>query len=322
MTKTGRMIGLLILSFFLMGLTSPPTPITKDYRYDDLLGGTEDSVAVWVAPDPANSLLFVTHKKSNQLKAWNLNTQTILHVIGGFNRPNGVAVDQTDGMVYVTDRFNQRIVKYAISDILLGNYTPLLIFGHGIWTSKEPLGVAVYRNGTDVRIYATYIGSTPRFVRVFTPEGVFLSEWNLGTAVLESIHVDSELGNVFVSDEAANNVRAYTLDGTFIRTFGDGLFGGLAPDPEGIVVYKCNLTGYILVSDQGSNEFEIFDRQTFDSLARFKVDQAWDTDGITIMQQSSPAYPFGGFFAQSRDRYVEGVKWERIAAQTGMAVCQ
>jgi myo-inositol-hexaphosphate 3-phosphohydrolase len=302
-------------------LSTPSTSILKDYRYENGVSDEEDSVAVWIAPNPDDSLLFITHKKGAKVTVWNLKTKTIIRTLTGFNNPNGVAVDQVDGTVYVTDRYNHLVKKYFANDILNGITSPVLSFGSGFSTSTEPMGVTVYHNNQTSYIYVTYIGSSTKYIRAFKSDGTLCREWKVGSVGLESIKADDENNLIYVADESSNLVKVYTPEGTFLQNFGQGIFGGSNPDPEGIDIYKCNDDGYIIVSDQKAKEFEIFDRKTFQNLAKFKVSVASDTDGIVITQTSLANFTFGGFFAQSRDRYVEGVKWEKIAQATGMTIC-
>lgn len=302
-------------------LLSPVTALDKDFRYNDGVTGAEDSVAVWEAPDPANSLLFITHKSANKVTVWSLVTQQIIHTLTGFNTPNGAVVDQIEDMLYVADRRNNAIKKYFIPDIAAGNLLPTLIFGTGFTPSSQPMGITVYHERGISYIYATYVGSTRKYVRAFKSDGTFYTQWNTGTFALESIKADDRNHVIYVSDETNELVKVYQANSIFVRDFGVGIFGGTYPDPEGITIYECQDDGYIIISNQGLNQFEIFDRKTFQHLATFKINVALDTDGITITQVSLPQYPQGGFFAQSRDQYVEGITWNKIADATGMSIC-
>src|SRR5215217_5351385 len=83
-----------------------------------------------------------------------------------------------------------------------------------------------------------------------------------GKKEIESIAVDNELKYIYYSDEQVG-VRQYAAD----PNRGDkqlAIFGttGFKADHEGISIYKLtDSTGYILVSDQGANRFQIFSRE-------------------------------------------------------------
>jgi myo-inositol-hexaphosphate 3-phosphohydrolase len=121
-----------------------------------------------------------------------------------------------------------------------------------------------------------------------------------------------------VVDRTNRLIKAFQLDGTFVQDFGAGLFH---TDVEDVDVYRCGADGYILVSDQDADRFEIFDRVTLQPLARFRISGVADTDGLAIVRHPLPGYPYGAIFVQSDNRNVHGLGWERLAAATGMATC-
>lgn len=305
-------------------LTSPTTAIDKDFRYDDSMKWTEDSLAVWVAPNPDDSLLFITHKRG-KVDVWNLKTNKVVKTMTGFKSTNGVAVDQLENAVYVTDPLDGAVKKYFVSGLISGNLAPALTFGGGFPQAPNPMGITVYHDEGSF-IYITYnhkgnIGLSESFVRVFKSDGTFVRDWSVGKVELESIKADDDNKVILVADESNNFVKVYRPDGVFVQNFGVDAFGGDSPDAEGIDIYECNDDGYIIVSNQKVNEFEIFDRKTYQSLARFRINSALDTDGIALTQASLFNYPKGGFFAQSKNAYVEGVSWSKIASATGMTLC-
>jgi myo-inositol-hexaphosphate 3-phosphohydrolase len=305
-------------------LTSPRTAIDKDFRYDDSLRWTEDSLAIWVAPNPNDSLLFITHKRG-KVDVWNLKTNKIVKTLTGFKSTNGVAVDQLENAFYVTDPRDGVIKKYFVSDLISGNLEPALTFGRSFPKAPNPMGITVYHDAGSF-IYVTYnskgaIGLSESFVRVFKSDGTFVRDWSVGKVELESIKADDHNKVILVADESNNFVKVYSPDGVFVQNFGEGAFGGKSPDAEGIDIYECNDDGYIIVSNQKVNQFEIFNRKTYQNLARFRINTALDTDGIALTQASLFNYPKGGFFAQSNNAYVEGVSWSKIASATGMTLC-
>ncbi|MGH9361160.1 MAG: phytase [Thermoanaerobaculia bacterium] len=304
-------------------LASPTTPLPWSFRYKGI-GGEVDSVAVWIAPDPDGSLLFVTHKSANKVSIWNLNTNARIAELTGFSNPNGVAVDQPQGAVYVTDRHHHEVKKYFVAAILGGGLQPAASFAsesYGFDASPEPMGVAVGHADGQSLIYVTYVGSSARFVRVFQPDGTLARSWRVAAGALESIAVDDANGRVFVADEGNDLVKVYRPDGGFVEDIGVGVFGGSPADPEGIAIYACGDDGYIIISDQKVNEFEVFDRKSLLNLARFSLQDVYDTDGITLTQVALASYPQGGFFVQSADRDVMLVRWETIALAMGMTIC-
>ena len=304
-----------------MQLTSPTTPVPYTVDYNDNLAGSEYAVAVWAAPNPNDSLLFVTQKSLNVVQVWNLYTNQIIQTLTGFDKPLGVAVDPVEGAVYVTSQGGAAVYKYFIAGIVAGNLSPALTFGHGMSPSSQPSGITVFHGAGGVtRVYVAYTGSSSRFVRAFDTSGVLQSSWNLGSLNLNEIAADDDNGLIYVVDQTNAQIMVYRPDGTFVQNFGQGIFGS-GTGVEGLAVYRCGTSGYVLVSNQDANRFEIFDRVTFAHLASFAVQSVLDTIGVTLTQSPLPGYPNGAFFVQSHKIEVFGVRWDAIAGATGASVC-
>jgi DNA-binding beta-propeller fold protein YncE len=288
--------------------------------YDDGLSGSEYAVAVWAAPDPNNSLLFVTQKSANTVQVWNLQTNQIVQTLTGFNKPLGVAVDPVEGAVYVTSQGGEAVYKYFIADIVGGNLAPAMTFGQGMSPSAQPSGITVLHGSGGTRVYVVYTGSSTKFVRGFDTNGTLLYSWDLGSLGINEIAADDENNRLYVADQTNNLIKVFQPDGTFVQDFGAADFAADS-DVEGIAVYRCGTSGYIVASDQGASQFEIYDRTTFAHLATFAVQNARDTIGVALTQAPLPGYPNGAFFVQSRGRDVIGVRWDDIATATGASIC-
>jgi myo-inositol-hexaphosphate 3-phosphohydrolase len=302
-------------------LASPTSALPISVDYNDNVLGSEHAVAVWAAPNPSDSLMFVTQKGSDTVDVWNLQTNQIVRTLTGFNRPIGVAVDKTEGAVYVTSDRDHLIYKFLIANIVAGNLSPVLTFGGGMSPSAEPMGVTVYHNAGGNLVYVAYTGSTKKYVRAFNTSGVLVYAWQVGVSIgIESIEADNERGLIYLADRTNNLIKVYQTNGTFVQDFGGADFTADS-DPEGIAIYRCGGDGYIIVSDQLPNEFEIYDRLTFQHLATFTVDGARSAIGIALTQSAVPGYPNGAFFLESREREVFGVAWETITGATGASTC-
>ena len=125
----------------------------------------------------------------------------------------------------------------------------------------------------------------------------------------------------------ARGCKAFTYGGEPVGDeFGISETGS---DAEGVTLYRCGSgDGYIVVSDQVNNEYDVFDRQPpFAHRCSFELvagsDLTDDTDGIDVIQ--SAAYP-GGLFGAcdhcngSKDE-LDLASWERIAEACGLEVC-
>jgi 3-phytase len=131
-----------------------------------------------------------------------------------------------------------------------------------------------------------------------------------GKKEIESIMVDDRLGYVYYSDELVG-VRKYYAD-TARGNSELAIFAqkGFSVDHEGISLYETtDSTGFLLVSDQGSNRFHIFPREgvagnpnTHPDLRSIKV-KAMESDGSEATSfPLSSRFPRGLFVVMSTDR--------------------
>ena len=95
---------------------------------------------------------------------------------------------------------------------------------------------------------------------------------------------------------------------------------GFAEDHEGISIYKTGpKTGFILVSDQGANQFHIFKRDgepgnpnEYKPVKVVKV-AAQVSDGSDVTSTPlGPQFPHGMFVAMSDDKTFHFYRWEDI----------
>lgn len=225
--------------------------------------GELDTPAVWVAPDPEQSLLLVTDKTQDWVEIHSATKNTYLGRLGGpgtgpgrLSRPNAVTVaygvPTTAGprdVMFVVERDNHRVSAY---------YLP-----YGLWLGsigeaqlQEPMGIAVHWDGPQPQIWVTDIGTQPQRVVVFdvvpSPTGLTgvqrLAFNAPASSVLESIAVDVANNRVILSDEDSFDVMVFDMQGTFLQRFGTGRF---LDDPEGIAIFDTgNGSGYLMVTDQ------------------------------------------------------------------------
>jgi 3-phytase len=295
--------------------------------------GELDTPAVWVAPDPTQSLLFVTDKTWNHIEIHDPIQNTYLGRLGitGSNpgqldRPNAVAVGYgiptTSGprdILFVVERDNHRVSLYLLP---YGFYVGEI----GSADLVQPMGIALYRDQGQPQIWITDIGPKPQRVVVFdvipAPSGLAGSLRRTfdvpSKAVLESIVVDPVTQRALVCDEDAADVMVYDLLGTLLDRFGVGHF---TADTEGLTIFETgNGNGYVIVTDQKAEpvvEWEVFDRHNYGYKGHFSGETV-ATDGITLVQQPLPGFPHGAFFAAHADSTVHAYSWADIATATGL----
>lgn len=289
--------------------------------------GTMDSVAIYVAENPAQSLVFATDKDDNFVEVHSPITNSFLGKIGGtgtgpgqLQYPNGVGVaygvatgSGRKDLLFVVERDNHRVSIFSLPE---RNF--ITHFGAG--DLSEPYGIAFDWNGGELQAWITETGTTPDRVYVYRliPEGEglkgLLSFSFPASGSLESIVIDPVSKRALVCDETGErDVMVYDQQGKLLTRFGKGLF---ANQPEGIVLYDLgNGEGYVIVSDQNVEpfaEYEVFDRKTYQSLGHFSGETK-TTDGIALTQAALPNLPHGSFYAMHSDDVVHVYDWAAIA---------
>jgi len=335
---------------------TPPTATTGSFRaFDEVtvrsdfnvngVGENIDSIALWEAPNPAGSLMFVTSKDAPLVEVWGYpfrsgDSDTALRhsclEYAADSSTNGVVVDQETNLLYVASNFSPNVCVFSLPDL-----THRLTITSGVTYGSEPnLALLTLPNGSK-RLYVSdddvvYVhdATTGQQLSQFTPANGLETMWG-----------DSFGPVLYVPDESGSSgVHAYNPDGTTYTRRGmsvlgnDAMFGA---DAEGILEYTCRASGkgdtgsgLIVVSDQidsssTGNDYEVFDRRTWAHLGTMKLrlpdgsGYVSNTDGIGSTQQRSARYPGGLFTAIHNDASVAGVGWDEvfdaISARTGTA---
>jgi sugar lactone lactonase YvrE len=171
---------------------------------------------------------------------------------GLFRYPHGAAVDQ-HGYVYVSDRNNNRVQKFAPDG------THVLSWGSrggGAGQFSSPLGVAAAADG---HLYVVDTGNSR--VQKFGLDGTFVTAWGgagSGDGQFSSpngVAVDGQ-GYVYVTDTGNRRVQKFSADGTFVSKWGGaGSGNGQFDKPAGIAVSS---DGRVYVGDFGSHRIQRF----------------------------------------------------------------
>jgi myo-inositol-hexaphosphate 3-phosphohydrolase len=194
--------------------------------------------------------------------------------------------------------------------------------GEGVFT-----GICVARERGRSLLFVTE-ETAGSVVAIDSASGRVWKSWSHGLTSAESVACDDEWRRLIVCDDTSRDgCQAFSYYGQRVgREFGRGEFD---TDAEGVAIYRCpQREGYIVVSDQHNDEFEVFDRGSFEHLCTFSTSHAGalthDTDGIDILQ--SGAYPEGLLGAcddcssESADA-LHLTPWSAIAEACGLRVC-
>jgi len=262
-------------------------------------------------------------------------------VVRPLNRPNNVDIvygltigGKPTDVAVVTERGTSRIRTFRLPDMKPLDTQNLDVFvGEA---NHLPMGIALYKRPADGAVFAIVgrkEGPTAGYLWQYRLEDDGTGHikatvvrkfgaWS-GRKEIESIAVDAELGYVYYSDEGVG-VRKYYADpargnaelALFAKT-------GFAEDHEGISIYKTGpKTGYLLVSDQGANQFYVFRREgesgnpnDYKVVKVVKV-AAQVSDGSDVTNVAlGKQFPKGLFVAMSDDKTFHYYRWEDIAGK-------
>lgn len=320
-----------------------PIRISDPVQYDS------DDPAIWVnSVDPSQSLIIGTDKDPDgALYVYDIEGNEIgSKTISGLNYPNNVDVEYRISLngsdidiAVVTERGAERLRVYQLPDM-----TPV-DGGDGIpvfegEANRECMGIALYKRPADGAVFAVVS-------RKDGPSGSYLWQYRLedngageivGTHVrsfglysgykeIEAIAVDEELGYIYYSDEQAG-IRKYYADpdhpdaDTQLAFFGTDDF---VQDMEGISIYDLgDGTGYIIISDQQANTFNIYRREGSESdvhahyLIKVVHARTVKSDGNEVTSADiSPLYPGGLLVAMSDDKTFHYYSWEQFSKAPG-----
>jgi hypothetical protein len=300
-------------------VTIAPSEIEFDVSGD---GSNVDSIAFWEAPDPAQSLMFVTSKDNSSIEVYQYPFESQRTTISCGDASNGVWVDQENDILYITERDSSNVCAYGLPTL---DQNPSLSFTTAATSNKSEPNLTILNLGNgQSRIYISYDktvyyhdAETGNSLGQFTP-----------SEEVEAMYGDDYYQVIYIPDERRpTGIYSYDADG-----YPAGLLFGVPPifekDAEGISVYKCLSTGaddrgegLIVVSDQQGDltEFEVFNRKTKTHLGTINISGVNLTDGIAITQQSSPDYPLGLLAVLDDDTSVVGVGWDTILERTRLS---
>lgn len=321
------------------------TSVIVAHFVSDTVAHDTDDPAIWIHPtDPAGSLIVGTDKnKDGGLYVFNLEGKRIDSLcVTGLQRPNNVDIgygfqlgNQEIDYAVTTERITHKLRFFSLPEMKAIDGGGIEAFvGEKGPEYRDLMGVATFkspRTGKHYVIAGRKNGPSEGYLWQYEMQQDSLGDLHLelvrkfgtysGKKEIEAIAVDAELGYVYYSDEQVG-VRKYYSD----PEMGDqelALFAteGFADDHEGISIYKmADGTGYILVSDQQANQFQVFPREGTHTnlhdhplIIVLKVDTE-SSDGSEVTSLSLPPhFPNGLFVAMSEGKTFHFFRWEDLA---------
>lgn len=287
-------------------------------------GVNVDTIAFWEAPDPANSLMFVTSKNVSLVEVWKYPFQSnsgLADIKDSCldSNTNGVIVDQETDELYVVTTNTGKVCVYNLPGMTLARSIQTAA------TSTEP-NLALLKTTTgEKRLYVTSDNKVYVFDAVTGTQKSF-SPFSASPSSIETAYADNYYQKVYVpSEHGGDGIHVLSPDGVKESVIGiASIFGA---DEEGIWLYTCpksgdgdNGTGLIFVSDQTTpTQIEVFDRVEKTHLGTFTIDGVDNTDGIALTQQSSPNYPQGVFAAINNDTEAVGIGLDVLLQGLGLS---
>ena len=324
---------------------APPTARTVEPRVETVptenYGDAADDPAIWVHPtDPGLSLVIGTNKKRG-LEVYDLTGRRLQSLPDG--RVNNVDLregfllgGQRVAIVAASNRTTKGISLYRVD----GQARRLVDVADGVIETglSDPYGLCMYRSAKS--------GETYVFINDNGDSGT-MRQWRLVAhgdkvraeavrtfkvgSLAEGCVADDETGALYVSEEdvALWRYSAEPDGGTERRAVGRVGPGGLTADAEGVGLWAGpNGTGYIVVSNQGADNYAVFRREGDNAFVGFfsivasprGIDGASETDGLDVTSAPlGPQYPRGLLVVQdgrnigpSEPQNFKFVSWEYV----------
>lgn len=180
----------------------------------------------------------------------------------GFSYPYGAATNAA-GIIYITDYFNDRVLKFSPDGALLTAWGNT---GTGDGQFISPAGIVVSSDG-----YIYVADNWNNRIQKFTPDGGFVAKWGKNSGDGSSGTGDGEFsspsglaidtdGFVYVADTGNDRIQKFTADGAFVATWGSfGNSPGQFSHPEAVAVGS---DGSVYVTDKGNNRIQMFRKMT------------------------------------------------------------
>lgn len=301
--------------------------VTPAVKCSDRRSRDQDDMCIWVNPDdPAESVIIAADKYADMIFVYDLAGNTIqafparrpgnIDLRYGFRLGNDnvdiVAFNQRDDFKIIVCKMNRATRQLERVD-------------DGNIRTAENYGGTLYQSAKTHKLYfvtTSYKGHLEQYELTDAGgkvSGAKVRGWNID-GVCEAATADDELGRLYIGDESRGVWELGAepdepAPGNLVIKRGEN---GLVADVEGLAIYRRpNGAGYLLVSNQGANNFKVYERGGKHAfLGTFAVRGAHDSDGLDVCNAAlGPNFPKGLFACHTGvdNCPVLLTRWELIA---------
>ena len=174
---------------------------------------------------------------------------------GQFSKPEGIAINQAKGNVYVVDKGNNRIEEFEGST---GKFVRKFgESGSGKGQLSNPWEIAITPTGGEVWVSDAFNQRVNRFSETGSPEGSFGSAGSGNGEFDDPDGIAFSDGDAYVVDNGNQRVQEFSMAGKYVSQFGTkGTGNGQFNGPEGIAVDP--VSGDLYVVDDINGRIEEF----------------------------------------------------------------
>lgn len=335
----------LILLGFFSGCSTPSKieSVLQPLVVSDTVLGDTDDPAIWINYANLDSSLVLgtdKHQSKGGVYVFNLKgkidtnrSRLQLKRVNNVDIAYGFNFNKTKVDIAVaTERDEQSIRVFALPSMQIIDDGGIKVFEDD--SLNFPMGIALYKRERDGNVFAI-VGRKEGPLSGYLYQYLLYDSANRvkaklvrkfgtysGKKEIESIAVDHQLGYVYYSDEQVG-IRKYHADpdsaDVQLAIFGSNEF---KDDNEGIsIFFTSDKEGYILVSDQSANKFNVYARQGSTSnphehqLIKRIPFSTNNSDGSDVTSVELPGFKGGLFVAMSDNKTFQFYSWQQIWEQ-------
>ncbi len=337
-------LALILLGFF-SGCSTPSKieSVLQPLVVTDTVFGDTDDPAIWINYANLDSSLVLgtdKHKSKGGVYVFNLNgkidtnrSRLQLKRVNNVDIAYGFNLNKTKVDIAVaTERDEQSIRVFALPSMQIIDDGGIKVFEDD--SLNLPMGIALYKRERDGNVFAI-VGRKEGPLSGYLYQYLLYDSANAvkaklvrkfgtysGKKEIESIAVDHQLGYVYYSDEQVG-IRKYHADpdsaDVQLAIFGSNEF---KEDNEGISIFSTSdKEGYILVSDQSANKFNVYARQGSSTnphehqLIKRIPFSTNNSDGSDVTSVELLGFKGGLFVAMSDNKTFQFYSWQQIWEQ-------